>query len=203
MLCELSRLISGLDQVVEEQARRAASAARLEQECAALRELEVTLRHERDQLAVALTEARTAHEALRQEHAAGSHAARPRKAMIVDDATSDMELMAGILRSAGYQALSCRDGDALEDRVAIEQPDVVLLDIVMPGRNGYELLRALKRDDRTKHIPVVIVTARNRDSDRVWSLRQGADHYLTKPFTADDLLMAIQRVRGRSLTPHP
>ena len=66
----------------------------------------------------------------------------------------------------------------------------------MPNRNGYEILRALKRDERTKHTPVVIVTGRSQESDRVWSKRQGADEYVTKPFTAEQLLTVVQRLVG-------
>jgi twitching motility two-component system response regulator PilH len=203
MLGELSRLIAGLDQAVEQQGTIAARAGRLEQECAALRELEASVRRERDQMAGALSEARAAYEALRAQRDARSNAIAARKVMVVDDAASDIDVMTGILRSAGYHVLGYQDGEGLEARVAAEQPDVLLLDIVMPGRNGYELLRALKRDDRTKGTPIVIVTSRNRDSDRMWSQRQGADEYVTKPFTPEQLLMAIERVAPRCLTPHP
>jgi twitching motility two-component system response regulator PilH len=203
MLGELSRLIAGLDQAVEEQAGIAARAGRLEQECAALRELEASVRCERDQLASALTEAHAAYEALRDQHDKRSRAGSARKVMVVDDAPSDIDVMAGILRSAGHHVLSYQDGQDLENRVAAEQPDVLLLDIVMPGRNGYELLRALKRDDRTKRTPVVIVTSRNRESDRMWSQRQGADEYVTKPFTPQQLLTAVERVARRCFSPRP
>ncbi|PYO01900.1 MAG: hypothetical protein DMD91_06010 [Candidatus Rokuibacteriota bacterium] len=115
------------------------------------------------------------------------------KVMVVDDAYSELQVMESILRAAGHQVLSYIDGDQLEDKIIEERPDVVLLDIVMPKRNGYEILRCLRRDERTRQTRVVVVSSKNQESDRVWGLRQGADDYLPKPFSADQLLTAIRR----------
>jgi twitching motility two-component system response regulator PilH len=115
------------------------------------------------------------------------------KVMVVDDAFADLKMMESILKSAGHQVLTYVDGDRLEDKLATELPDVLLLDIVMPKRNGYEILRRLKKDERTRHTPVVLVTCRNQDSDRLWGKRQGADEYVTKPFTAAELLTVVTR----------
>lgn len=194
MVDELARLLAGLEETLGEQEAFSARSRRLEQEYAELQEKEASSRRECDQAAQALAEARAAYEALRNQHEARAPAARTHKVIVVDDVPSELNLMAGILRSAGHEVLAYEDGDRLEERVAAERPDVLLLDIVMPGRNGYELLRALKKDDRTKSTPVVIVTSRNRESDRVWSQRQGADEYVTKPFTPEQLLMALDRV---------
>ncbi len=113
--------------------------------------------------------------------------------MVVDDAQSDLKIMESILQSAGHQVVSYVDGVQLEEKMAAERPDVLLLDIVLPNRNGYEILRALKKDERTKHTPVVVVTFKNQESDRVWGKRQGADEYVNKPFTPDQLLNAVRR----------
>jgi DNA-binding response OmpR family regulator len=115
------------------------------------------------------------------------------KVMVVDDAYSELKLMESILRRAGHQVVSLIDGDALEDKVTNERPDVLLLDIVMPKRNGYELLRALKRNADTRATPVVLVSSKNHESDRAWGRRQGADDYLGKPFTSDQLLTMVGR----------
>jgi twitching motility two-component system response regulator PilH len=115
------------------------------------------------------------------------------KVMVVDDAYSELTMMEGILRTAGHKVVSLIDGERLEDKVAEEQPDVLLLDIVLPKRNGYEILRSIKRDGRTKDTPVVVVSSKNQESDRVWGKRQGADEYLGKPFTAEQLLEAVRR----------
>jgi twitching motility two-component system response regulator PilH len=116
--------------------------------------------------------------------------------MVVDDAYAEVQLMETILRSGGHQVVSYLDGEQLEDRIVTERPDVVLLDIVMPRRNGYEILRTLRRDNRVRHTPVVVVSSKNQASDRTWGLRQGADEYLPKPFTPDQLLAAVRRFVG-------
>lgn len=115
------------------------------------------------------------------------------KVMVVDDAQSDLRLMESILKTAGYQVVPLGDGEHLEDRMAAEQPDVVLLDVIMPNRHGYDILRALKKDERTRQTPVVLVTCRNQESDRMWGKRQGADEYVTKPFTAEELVAVVRR----------
>ena len=115
------------------------------------------------------------------------------KVMVVDDAYSDLQVMESILRSAGHEVISYLDGEHLEDRIVADQPDVVLLDIVMPKRNGFDALRGLRRDARTRETPVVVVSSKNQESDRTWGLRQGADEYLGKPFTAEQLLGMVRR----------
>ena len=115
------------------------------------------------------------------------------KVMVVDDAYSELKLMESILKSAGHEVVSLMDGDALEDKLSVERPDVLLLDIVMPKRNGYEILRALRKDTRTKTTPVVLVSSKNQESDRAWGKRQGADEYLGKPFTSDQLVSMVGR----------
>ena len=115
------------------------------------------------------------------------------KVMVVDDAYSELKLMESSLTSAGHDVVCFPDGDGLEERMVEERPDVLLLDIVMPNRNGYELLRSIKRDARTRHTPVVLVSSKNQDSDRVWGKRQGADEYLGKPFTAEQLVTMVRQ----------
>jgi twitching motility two-component system response regulator PilH len=115
------------------------------------------------------------------------------KVMVVDDAYSELKLMESILRGAGHHVVTLIDGDALEDKVTTERPDVLLLDIVLPKRNGYELLRALKRNEQTRATPIVLVSSKNQESDRAWGKRQGADDYLGKPFTSDQLLTTVGR----------
>jgi DNA-binding response OmpR family regulator len=115
------------------------------------------------------------------------------KIMVVDDAMSELKLMEGILKSAGLDVVCFPDGERLEERMVEERPDLLLLDIVMPNRNGYEILRSLKRDGRTKSTPVVLVSSKNQESDRVWGKRQGADEYLGKPFTAEQLVTIVRQ----------
>ena len=115
------------------------------------------------------------------------------KVAVVDDAVSELKLMENILSAAGHQVLSYSDGERIEETVMAERPDVLLLDIVMPKRNGYEILRSLKKQERTRGVPVVVISSKNQESDRMWGKRQGADEYLGKPFTAEELLATVAR----------
>ncbi len=115
------------------------------------------------------------------------------KVLVVDDAYSELHVMETILRSVGHDVLTSLDGDQLEEKIVNERPDVVLLDIVMPKRNGFEVLRSLRRDERIKQTRVVVVSSKNQESDRVWGMRQGADEYLPKPFTPEQLLTMVRR----------
>jgi len=115
------------------------------------------------------------------------------KVMVVDDAYSELKLMESILKSAGHEVVSLIDREALEDKLSTERPDVLLLDFVIPQRKAYEILRALRKDARTKTTPVVLVSSKNQESDRMWGKRQGADEYLAKPFTSDQLLSMVKR----------
>jgi twitching motility two-component system response regulator PilH len=116
------------------------------------------------------------------------------KVMVVDDSFSELKVIESILRHAGFEVLTYTDGEGLEDKVAMEKPDVLLLDIVMPKRNGYEILRGVKRDARTRHTPVVLVSQKNTPTDERWGRRQGADDYVTKPFAESALMDTVRRL---------
>jgi twitching motility two-component system response regulator PilH len=116
------------------------------------------------------------------------------KVMVVDDSYAEIQVMESVLKAAGFQVVAISDPLEAEARAAAEQPDVLLLDVVMPKRNGYEVLRALRRQEQTKSMPVVMVTSKDQESDRAWGLKQGASDYVTKPFTPDQLLGAVRRI---------
>ncbi len=115
------------------------------------------------------------------------------KVLIVDDVRSDVQLMADALRPAGYDCIRASNGVEALERARSEKPDVILLDIVMPGQDGFATCRQLKRDTTTKHIPVVMVSSKNGESDRFWGQKQGAAEYLIKPFSPNDLLAIVKR----------
>lgn len=118
------------------------------------------------------------------------------KIMVVDDSPTDVANLKRILEKAGHVVLVSADaGDALA-RIREEHPDVVLMDVVMPGVNGFQATRTLSRDTATAHIPVIVVSAKNQETDRVWALRQGAKEYLVKPFKDAELINKIAQVLG-------
>jgi len=195
-VAELETLVRSMNELATQQDELRARHERLERDYRELLQAHEDLRREHGTVTQALTESRAACDTLRSESELRRRASRRRKVMVVDDANSELKMMESILSSVGHQVLAYGDGAELEEKVAAERPDVVLLDIIMPNRNGYEILRSLKRDERTKHTPVVIITSRNQDSDRVWSKRQGADEYVVKPFTREQLLAVVERVAG-------
>lgn len=111
--------------------------------------------------------------------------------LVVDDSPTETEAFRQILEKNGHEVLNAING---ADGVALahqEKPDLILMDIVMPGLNGFQATRQLTRSQETKHIPVVIVTTKDQETDRVWGKRQGASGYLVKPVTEQRLSAEI------------
>jgi DNA-binding response OmpR family regulator len=117
-----------------------------------------------------------------------------KKILAVDDEPSIRRLVEVNLQRAGYAITTAPDGQAALSQIARERPDMVLLDVMMPRMDGFELLRRLKADPATAGIPVLMLTARAQDADVFRGLQSGADFYLTKPFNPQELLIWVQRV---------
>ncbi|MGD0948511.1 MAG: response regulator [Candidatus Binatia bacterium] len=115
------------------------------------------------------------------------------KILIVDDIRSEVQLITNVLKPEGYDCLQASNGIEAMERARAEQPNLILLDIVMPGQDGFSTCRQLKRDPATKDIPVVMVSLKDGESDRFWARKQGASEYVTKPFTPDDLVSLVKR----------
>ncbi|HET8580578.1 MAG TPA: response regulator transcription factor [Nitrospiraceae bacterium] len=115
------------------------------------------------------------------------------KIVIVDDSYSELQMMEGYLKSANYTVVSYPNTDKLEDKLLAEKPDCLVLDVVMPGRNGFQACRDIKNDERFKNIPIVLVTSKSQESDKFWGQQQGASEYVVKPFKPEDLLAAVKR----------
>jgi DNA-binding response OmpR family regulator len=113
---------------------------------------------------------------------------------VVDDAPEVLKLISEILEREGHDVVALANGEGLAGRVEAGGLDLVLLDVVLPGRNGYQILRDLKKAPATRQVPVVLVSSKTEPTDVEWGRRQGADDYLTKPFTADDLLSRVRRL---------
>ncbi|WP_414729882.1 twitching motility response regulator PilH [Zhongshania aliphaticivorans] len=113
---------------------------------------------------------------------------------IVDDSPTEIFKISQILNKRGYEVLTADSGEKGIELAKQEMPDVVLMDIVMPGLNGFQATRQLSRDPETSGIPVIIVTTKDQETDRLWGQRQGAKGYLTKPVDSKGLLKAIDAV---------
>lgn len=118
------------------------------------------------------------------------------RVLIVDDSPTETHKMTSILAKNGHEVLTAESGEEGVAKAKETLPDVVLMDIVMPGLNGFQATRQLSKHDTTSHIPVIIVTTKDQETDRLWGKRQGAKGYLTKPVEDTVLLKAIKDVLG-------
>ena len=118
--------------------------------------------------------------------------------LIVDDSPSQLMGIRRIVEKLGHEALTAEDGAAGVEAAKRELPDLILMDVVMPNLNGFQATRSITREPTTKHIPVVLVTTKDQDTDRVWGMRQGARAYLTKPFSEGELAEIITQHVGAS-----
>jgi two-component system, chemotaxis family, response regulator PixH len=116
------------------------------------------------------------------------------KILVVEDTPSEMKLMTLYLKDNGYQVIStdnAKDGLAMVDK---EKPDLVITDVVMEGMNGFEFCRTLKKNPDTEKIPVIACTSRSQDLDKIWGKKQGVDVYVTKPYSQEDIINAVNSV---------
>jgi len=114
-----------------------------------------------------------------------------KKIMVVDDSPTERHFLTEILAKQGYQVVTVESGEDAVVKSKTDMPDLILMDVIMPGQNGFQATRAITKDDATKHIPVVMLTSKNQETDKVWGMRQGARDYLTKPVEPADLLAKI------------
>jgi twitching motility two-component system response regulator PilH len=111
--------------------------------------------------------------------------------LVVDDSPTDRQYLSDILTKSGYKVTTANSAEEAFAKVKASAPDLVLMDVVMPGQNGYQATRQLTKDDSTKHIPVIIVTTKGQETDKLWGMRQGARDYIVKPVSQADLLAKI------------
>ena len=116
-----------------------------------------------------------------------------KKVLIVDDSPAQVKLMQGLLEHEGYEPFGLNDPRRVEETITRFQPSLILLDVVMPERNGFQVCRELKGSTEFNSIPVILVTSKDTASDKYWGEQQGADAYVTKPFTREELLRAVRR----------
>jgi twitching motility two-component system response regulator PilH len=114
------------------------------------------------------------------------------KILLVDDSRTDLHHLSTLLGNCGYEVSTAQNGDEALRHLSLNRPDLILMDVVMPGQNGFQLTRTITRDPRYAGLPVIMCTSKNQETDRVWGLRQGARDYVVKPIDADDLLAKIR-----------
>jgi twitching motility two-component system response regulator PilH len=114
-----------------------------------------------------------------------------KKILIVDDSPTDRQFLLEVLSKQGYQCVMAQNGDEAIAKSKTEKPDLILMDIIMPGTDGFKATRTITRDEATKHIPVIVCTSKSQETDRVWGVRQGAKDYVTKPIDPKALLAKI------------
>jgi twitching motility two-component system response regulator PilH len=114
------------------------------------------------------------------------------KILIVDDSKTELMFLTSLLEKNGMTVRSAEGAEEAFRRLTEEKPDLILMDVVMPGQNGYQLTRSISRSPEYAHIPIILCTSKNLETDRVWGMRQGASDYVTKPVNADELLGKIK-----------
>lgn len=114
------------------------------------------------------------------------------KVLIVDDSKTELMFMTDLLQKNGMSVRTAEGADEAFRRLAEEKPDLILMDVVMPGQNGFQLTRAINRTPEYSDIPIIMCTSKSLETDRVWGMRQGARDYVTKPVDAAELFSKIK-----------
>jgi twitching motility two-component system response regulator PilH len=120
-----------------------------------------------------------------------------KKILIVDDSPTERHYLNEILVKGGFDVVTSDSGEDALIKAKTLQPDLILMDVVMPGMNGFQATRAITRDEATKNIPVLICTTKSQETDRIWGLRQGARDYMVKPIQSEALLKKIETMGGQ------
>ncbi len=121
-----------------------------------------------------------------------------RKILVVDDSPTERFFYADLLTRSGYTVFQAENGEQALSLAHVEQPDLIVMDVVMPGQNGFQVTRALGRDGQTAHIPVILCTSKDAETDKYWGMKQGAKEYLVKPVDPKELLARIEVLAARS-----
>jgi twitching motility two-component system response regulator PilH len=115
-----------------------------------------------------------------------------RRVLIVDDSKTELMYLSEILRKSGYDATTAENAEDARRSLEKSVPDLILMDVVMPGQNGFQLTRSLSRDPRYASVPIIMCTSKSQETDKVWGMRQGARDYITKPIDPSELIGKIK-----------
>jgi twitching motility two-component system response regulator PilH len=114
-----------------------------------------------------------------------------KKILLVDDSKTELHFLSDLLSKRGFGVRTAENGEEAMRRLGEDKPDLILMDVVMPGQNGFQLTRAITRDPLYADVPIIMCTSKNQETDRVWGMRQGARDYIVKPVNATDLMSKI------------
>lgn len=115
-------------------------------------------------------------------------------ALVVDDTLTQLEIISGCLRKGGFTVVTAGSGEEALTKINSQKPDIIILDVVLPGRSGFEVCRELKADEKTKMIPVVLCSTKGTDMDKFWGMKQGADAYVSKPVDQEHLIQTVTQL---------
>ena len=113
--------------------------------------------------------------------------------LVAEDSATELQLIKEILKETSHEVITAVDGEEAEQKARGEAVDMVILDVIMPKRNGFQVCRNLRADEKLKDLPIIMVSSKDQESDKAWGLKQGATEYITKPFTPLDLLIAVKK----------
>lgn len=117
--------------------------------------------------------------------------------LVADDSAAYLNFITDALKETSHEIITASEGEEAEQKARTQVVDLIILDIIMPKKTGFQVCRGLKNDERLRKIPIILVSTKSQESDRVWGLRQGADEYLTKPFQPSELLLAVKKLLKR------
>ena len=117
--------------------------------------------------------------------------------LIVDDSPTERHFLSELLTTHGYQVSTADNGEAALESIKASPPQLVIMDVVMPGQNGFQATREITRDPATRHLPVIICTSKHQETDRIWGMRQGAREFIVKPVEPALLLQKIEALLGK------
>lgn len=116
------------------------------------------------------------------------------RVLVVDDSPTALQMAVATLQSEGFDVLTATDGEEALKKAEAERPDVIVLDVILPRKNGFQVVRQLRSKDETTDLRVILLTSKRQDADRFWGLKQGADMYMTKPYAENELVTNVTRL---------
>jgi DNA-binding response OmpR family regulator len=115
------------------------------------------------------------------------------KILVAEDSVTEMQMIKDILKDTAHEIISASDGEEAEKKMRTDEVDLLILDVIMPKKNGFQVCRDLRADKKFSALPIIMVSSKNQEIDKAWGLKQGATEYLTKPYTPLDLLLAVKK----------